>query len=220
MSFDPSLLASYAPQLREGLELTVVIWLLGSALAVALGFMLGLASYAGVAALAWPVRVYVEFFRGTPLLAQLFIAYYGGPSIGITLDAFTVGVAGLGLYGAAYFAEIFRAGFASIPEGQLEAARSFGIPRMARIRHVVLPQMLVLIVPSSTNLLIILLKDTAILSIVTVPELTFQVTGMTLETFSYVEPFAALAAFYWALTEVVAFLGRRAERRLGGYLRP
>jgi polar amino acid transport system permease protein len=218
VTFDISLLGQYAPQLLKGFELTVVVWLAGSLLAVVLGFALGCALLSKHRAVTFPIRCYVEFFRGTPLLVQLFVAYYGGPSIGITLNAFTVGVFGLGFYGAAYFAEIFRAGFASVPTGQIDAARSFGIPRWSRIRHVVLPQMLVLSVPPSITLLIILLKETAILSIVTVPELTFQVTGMTIETFAFVEPFAALAVLYWALTELVSFLGRRAEYRLGRYL--
>jgi len=219
MSFDYSLLVKYGPQLLDGFRLTVLVWLGGSAIAVVLGFALGCALSLGNCTLNVPIRAYVEFFRGTPLLVQLFVVYYGGPSIGITLDAFSVGVAGLGLYGAAYFAEIFRAGFASIPRGQIEAARSFGIPRWSRIRHVIVPQMLVLTVPPGVTLLIILLKDTAILSIVTVPELTFQVTGMTIETFAFVEPFAVLAALYWAMTELVSYLGRRAEVRLGAYLR-
>jgi polar amino acid transport system permease protein len=216
--FDLALLGQYAPQLLKGFELTVVVWLAGSLLAVMLGFALGCALLSKHRAVTIAVRCYVEFFRGTPLLVQLFVAYYGGPSIGITLNAFTVGVFGLGFYGAAYFAEIFRAGFASVPAGQIDAARSFGIPRWSRIRHVIMPQMLVLSVPPSITLLIILLKDTAILSIVTVPELTFQVTGMTIETFAFVEPFAALAAIYWGLTELVSFLGRRAEYRLNRYL--
>lgn len=215
---DLSLFRSYGPQLLHGLELTVVIWLLGSLLGILAGFLLGLALSLERRAMALPIRAYIEFFRGTPLLVQLFLAYYGGPAIGITLDAFTVGVVGLGLYGAAYFAEIFRAGFASIPPGQLDAARSFGIGRGARIRHIVLPQMLVLTVPPITNMLIILLKDTAILSIVTVPELTFEVTGMTVETFAFVEPFLTLALVYWSLTELTSYCGRRAERRLGHYL--
>lgn len=218
MTFSLSLLGQYAPQLLKGFELTVIVWLAGSLFAVVLGFALGCALLSKHSGLTFPVRCYVEFFRGTPLLVQLFVAYYGGPSIGITLSAFTVGVVGLGLYGAAYFAEIFRAGFASVPAGQIDAARSFGIPVWSRIRRIILPQMLVLSVPPGITLLIILLKDTAILSIVTLPELTFQVTGMTIETFAFVEPFAALAALYWGLTELVAFLGRRAEYRLGRYL--
>jgi len=219
VTFSLSLLGQYAPQLLKGFELTVIVWLAGSLFAVVLGFALGCALRSKHSGLTFPVRCYVEFFRGTPLLVQLFVAYYGGPSIGITLSAFTVGVVGLGLYGAAYFAEIFRAGFASVPAGQIDAARSFGIPVWSRIRRIILPQMLVLSVPPGITLLIILLKDTAILSIVTVPELTFQVTGMTIETFAFVEPFAVLAALYWALTELVSFLGRRTEYRLGRYLK-
>ena len=218
MSLDLSLFRSYGPHLLHGLELTVVVWLLGSALGIVGGFVLGLALSLGRRALSLPIRWYIEFFRGTPLLVQLFIAYYGGPGIGIALDAFSVGVLGLALYGAAYFAEIFRAGFASVPPGQLEAARSFGMPRSARVRRILLPQMLVLVVPPITNMLIILLKDTAILSIVTVPELTFEVTGMSVETFTFVEPFLTLALVYWGLTELTAYCGRRAELRFGAYL--
>jgi polar amino acid transport system permease protein len=219
MSFDYLLLIKYAPQLLEGFRLTLLTWLGGSALAVVLGFTLACGLTSGNRALCACIRCYVEFFRGTPLLVQLFVAYYAGPSIGITLDAATVGVVGLGFYGAAYFAEIFRAGFASISKGQIDAARSFGIARWERIYHIILPQMLVLVIPPGITLLIILLKDTAILSIITVPELTFQITGMTIETFAFVEPFAVLAAFYWVMTELVSYFGRRAELRLGAYLR-
>jgi polar amino acid transport system permease protein len=218
MSLDLSLLRTYLPHLLHGLELSVVIWVLGSALGIVAGFLLGLGLSLGRRAMTLPIRCYIELFRGTPLLVQLFIAYYGGPAIGIALDAFTVGVLGLALYGAAYFAEIFRAGFASIPPGQLDAARSFGIRRWARIRHILLPQMLVLAVPPITNMLIILLKDTAILSIVTVPELTFEVTGMAIETFTFVEPFLVLAIVYWGLTELTSYCGRQAELRFGTYL--
>jgi polar amino acid transport system permease protein len=220
MSIDLPLFAKYAPQLLDGIKFTVVIWLLGSLLAVLIGFALALALVSRSRLLSTLVRGYVEFFRGTPLLVQLFLLYYGGPSIGLTLSAFTVGLLGLGLYGSAYFAEIFRAGFDSIPKGQIEAAYSFGLTRGARLLHIVLPQMLVLVIPPSTNLLIILLKDTAVLSIITVPELTFQVTGVTIETFAFVEPFLALAAVYWILTELTSFIGRHLEYRVGGYLHP
>jgi polar amino acid transport system permease protein len=217
---DMSLFVRYGPQILDGLKYTLVIWVLGSIIAILLGFLLGFALSFGNRSIALLLRGYVELFRGTPLLAQLFLVYYGGPSIGITLDASTVGLLGLGLYGSAYFAEIFRAGFASIPSSQFEAASSFGIPKFAQLRYVTLPQIFVLVIPPSTNLLIVLLKDTAVLSILTVPELTFQVTGMTIETFAFIEPFAALAVVYWSLTELVAFLGRRLEVRAGRYLQP
>ncbi len=218
MNIDLQLFVNYGPQLLQGLTITIVVWLLGSGVAILLGFGLALSMSSSHSVLTLIVRAYIDLFRGTPLLVQLFILYYGGPNIGLTLSAFTVGLLGLGLYGSAYFAEIFRAGFESVPVGQIEAAFSFGFTRSARILHVVLPQMLLLVIPPSTNLLIILLKDTAVLSIVTVPELTFQVTGMTVETFAFVEPFVALAAFYWILTEITSYLGRLLESRIGSYL--
>ena len=146
---------------------------------------------------------------------QLFLVYAGGPHIGITLSAATVGIGGLGLYGGAYFTETVRAGIGAIPGGQIEAAGSFGLTRLQTVRAIILPQMLVLSLPPFVNLMIFLLKDTAVLSILTIPELTFQVTGMTLETFAFVEPFLALAVGYWVLVELTAIVGRLAERNLG-----
>jgi polar amino acid transport system permease protein len=212
------LLADYGPQLLQGLAYTLIMAIAGSTLALLIGFALAVVRSGGHWLAKTIIDGYVEIFRGTPLLVQLFVFYYGGPAVGIALSAFTVGLLGLGLYGSAYFAEIFRAGFESLPKGQTEAAVSFGISRWKTLRFVVLPQILVMIIPPSTNLLIILTKDTAILSIITVPELTFQVTGMTVETFTFVEPFVVLAAVYWILTELTSYLGQRLERRVGRYL--
>jgi len=214
VSLDTALLQQYAPDLLSGLRLTIEIWLVGSAIALTVGAALGVPLTFARPGLRAVVRCYVEFFRGTPLLVQLFLLYYGGPRIGLTLNAMTAGLIGLGLYGGAYFAELFRAGFSSIPAGQLEAARSFGYSRRDAIRHIILPQALILMLPPSVNLLVIILKDTAILSILTIPELTFQVTGMTLETFAFVEPYLALALGYWLLVELAARLGHAAEHRL------
>lgn len=219
MSLDWSIFVTYGPSVLQGAGLTVILWIAGSALALAVGALLAvLVSVAGAGALGAAIRAYIEFFRGTPLLVQLFLLYFGGPHLGVTLDAVTVGIIGLGLYGGAYVAEILRGGLESIPNGQLEAARSFGFSRWQRIRHIVLPQMLVVVLPPLVNMLIIIMKDTAILSVITVPELTFQVTALTLETFAFVEPFLMLAITYWTLVELTAFLGRKLEARLGHYL--
>lgn len=218
MKIDVALLQQYAPDLLHGFRLTIEIWLLGSVIALAVGALLGVPLTFGGPKLRAAVRCYVEFFRGTPLLVQLFLLYYGGPRIGLTLSAMAAGLIGLGLYGGAYFAELFRAGFSSIPTGQLEAARSFGYSRRDAIRHIILPQALILMLPPSINLLVIILKDTAILSILTVPELTFQVTGMTLETFAFVEPYMALALGYWVLVEITARLGHAAEHHLARHM--
>jgi polar amino acid transport system permease protein len=214
MSFNLALLAEYGPQLRHGLQITILLWLAGSAIAAVIGFICGFGAALGPVWLRRAVRCYVELFRGTPLLVQVFLVYSGGPHIGITLGAMTVGIGGLGLYGGAYFTETVRAGVLGIPNGQIEAGRAFGLTRLQIIRTVMLPQMLVLSLPPTVNLLIFLLKDTAVLSILTIPELTFEVTGMTLETFAFVEPFLALAIGYWVLVELTAIAGRFAEQRL------
>src|SRR5205823_5484036 len=121
---------------------------------IALGLMLALLH-------ATPLRLacrgYIQFMRGTPLLVQLFLLYYCGPAIGIRLDAITAGVLGLAANAAAYFAEIFRAGFESIPKGQVEAARIVGLTPRHIVTRIKLPQMLALIVPPSVNQVIIVL---------------------------------------------------------------
>jgi polar amino acid transport system permease protein len=216
---DWSLFNDYWPDLLSGARNTVLLWVAGSLLGIVIGFAGGLVLAGGPPGLRKPIRCYVELFRGTPLLVQLFLVYAGGPHIGIVLNALTVGIVGLGLYGGAYFTEIFRAGFATIPKGQIDAASSFGFNRYQTVRRIILPQMLLLSLPSIVNLLIFILKDTAVLSILTIPELTFQVTGMTLETFAFIEPYMALAIGYWLLVELTALAGRTAEhalkRRLG-----
>ena len=211
---DWSLFNDYWPDLLQGIRVTIELWVAGSVLAMLIGFCCGLLLSGGPAALRGPVRCYVELFRGTPLLVQLFLVYAGGPQIGITLSAITVGVCGLGLYGGAYATEIFRAGFAAVAQGQTEAARCFGYSRTQIVQRIVLPQALLLSLPSLVNLVIFILKDTAVLSILTIPELTFQVTGMTLETFAFVEPYMALALLYWLLVELASRGGHLAERGL------
>jgi polar amino acid transport system permease protein len=218
MSFDLHIFVPYTKQLLSGIRMTLFLWVVGGLLAMAIGFVVAVLQMVGGRVVGAIIRAYIEVMRGTPLLAQLFLLYFGGPAIGLTLDAMTVGLTVLGLYVGAYFVETFRAGFESIPRGQIEAAASAGIGRWQRLRHIILPQMLVLILPPVVNLWIVVLKDTAVLSIITIPELTFEVTGLTLETFAFVEPFLLLALVYWGLVEFTAFLGRKAELRLGFYL--
>lgn len=218
MSFDPQLFVQYGPDLLSGLALTIEIWIVGSLIALAVGAALGTLLTFGPQSIRVAIRCYVELFRGTPLLVQLFLLYYGGPQIGIVLSAMTAGLLGLGLYGGAYFTELFRAGLTSVPAGQIQAARAFGYSKRHTLIRIILPQALVLMLPPSINLLLIVLKDSAILSILTIPELTFQVTGMTLETFAFVEPYLALALGYWLLVELTSWLGQLAERRLSRHL--
>ncbi len=213
MSFDIDILFRYGPLLLSGLWTTVYICALASLLAVAAGLAVALLHSLPFPPVKLLCRAYIEVMRGTPILILLFILYYGGPSIGLILDAEPVGVIGLGFYGGGYFAEIFRAGFLSIPPGQIEAARMLGIPRRMIVARIQIPQMLTLIIPPSTNQVIILVKESALLSIITVAELTKNTTQMVNETFAVIEPYVAVALLYWLIIEGIAFFGGFLERR-------
>lgn len=215
---NPDVLWRYAPALLGGFEVTVLCWAAGGALGVLLGFAVALLYRLRLPPLHWLLRVFVEVFRGTPFLMQLFLLYSGGPYIGLKLSATAAGVLGLALYSSAYFAEIFRGGFASVPIGQIEAAMSVGMRPFDTLLRVTLPAALIAAVPPIVNMLIVLSKETVVLSIITVPELMYQMQTMAAETFTAFDAIFAMAAFYWLLVEVVSRLGRRLEARVTAYM--
>lgn len=211
--FDVALLWEMRGLIAQGLWNTVWICTLGCLLAVVVGLLLASLRMAQPRLFGPLIRAYVEICRGTPLLVILFLLYFGGPSIGVRLDAEVAGVLGIGFYGAGYFAEIFRAGFQSIPSGQVEAARMLGLSRTQILFRVQIPQMLLLITPPSTNQLIILIKESALLSIISVDDLTKNATSIVNQTFAVIEPYVAVALLYWLLIELVARAGYAIEQR-------
>jgi polar amino acid transport system permease protein len=212
------LLWRYAPSLLSGFGVTILCWGAGGALGLILGFAITLMGRLRIRPLNWLIRTFIEVFRGTPFLMQLFLIYAGGPSIGLRLSATAAGILGLGLYASAYFAEIFRAGFAAVPVGQIEAAVSLGMAPFDTMMRVMLPAALIAAVPAIVNTLIILSKETVVLSIITVPELMYQVQTMAAETFTAFGAIFAMAVFYWLLVETVSRLGARLEARVTAYL--
>jgi polar amino acid transport system permease protein len=216
MSFD--VLWRYAPSLSGGFGVTILCWSAGAVLGMVLGFTIALAYRAPFAPLRWLLRVYVEVVRGTPFLVQLFLLYSAGPSIGLRLSATAAGIIGLGLYSSAYFAEIFRGGFAAVPKGQVDAAVAVGMAPFDILRLVTMPAALVAAVPPIVNMLIVLSKETVVLSIITVPELMYQMQTMAAETFTAFDAIFAMAVFYWLLVELVSRIGRKVERNLTAFL--
>ncbi|WGS53631.1 amino acid ABC transporter permease [Paraburkholderia sp. D15] len=216
--FDPTVITHNLQPIAAGLATTLGTWLAGVALGMAIGFLIAVLQLFCGRWVRGILRFYIELFRGTPFLVQLFLLYYGGPSFGLTLEPLTAGVLGLGLYGSAYFAEAFRSGFQSVPPGHLEAASCLGLTRWQTVLRVQVPQMLVLIVPALTNLIIVLSKETAVLSIVTVPELTFVLTGIGSATFAFVETLLALCVCYLALVELTSRAGMWAETRIARFM--
>jgi polar amino acid transport system permease protein len=217
MSFD--VLWRYAPSLISGFGVTILCWSIGSGLGLVLGAAIALGRRAPLSPLRWLLRAYVELIRGTPFLMQLFLLYAAGPSIGLRLSATAAGVIGLGIYSSAYFAEIFRAGFAAVPKGQIDAAVSIGMAPLDILWRITLPGALVAVVPPIVNTLIVLSKETVVLSIITVPELMYQMQTMAAETFTAFDAIFAMAVFYWLLVEVVSRLGRRLERSVTAFMR-
>jgi polar amino acid transport system permease protein len=215
---NPDVLLRYAPSLISGFSVTVMCWSAGGALGLLLGFVISLLYRLPFAPLRWLLRALIEVFRGTPFLMQLFLLYAGGPYVGLRLSATAAGVVGLGLYSSAYFAEIFRGGFAAVPHGQIEAAMSVGMSPRDTLLRVTLPGALIAAVPPIVNMLIVLSKETVVLSIITVPELMYQMQTMAAETFTAFDAIFAMAVFYWLLVEATSRLGRRVETRVTAFM--
>jgi polar amino acid transport system substrate-binding protein len=192
---------------------TVVISTLAMGLAVAGGLVLSVARRYGGAALRLTATTYVEVFRGTPVLLQLYVLYYGLAPL-LTLNAFTAAVVGLGMNYAAYESELYRAGLQAVPIGQTEAALSLGMSRRLTLRRIVLPQALRVALPGIANDFIALLKDSSLVSVITVVELTKQMTITAVDVRSWVWPGLLCALLYLALSYPLSRLARRLERRL------
>ncbi len=216
--FDLSILTEYYPLFLKGFGYTLYACTAGIAGGLAWGLVLYTLGQSRFQILRRLYAIYVNIFRGTPLLIQLFLLFYAGPYMGLRLSALATGILGLAAYSAAYFAEIYRAGFKSIPPGQIEAAQDLGLTRIQTMFHIELPQMLTLIIPSLINQTIIVIKESALLSIITVPELTTAAVKVSTTTFSIVEPYVLLAGAYWLIVTFISKGGSIWERRQMAYL--
>ncbi len=207
------------PFLLKGAWWTVVLSLGGMFFGLLLGFGLALLRLYAFWPLQWLARVYVSFFRGTPLLVQLFMIYYGLPQLGIQLDPLPAALIGFSLNMAAYTAEILRAAIASIDRGQWEAAASIGMSRAQTLYRAVLPQAARTALPPLGNSFISLVKDTALAATIQVPELFRQAQLITARTFEIFTMYLAAALIYWMLASVLAYFQGRLEDRVNRHER-
>jgi polar amino acid transport system substrate-binding protein len=213
----------YIGLLLTGAGMTVQISVLGMLLAMALGLPIALARLYGPAPVRALATVYVEFFRGIPILLLLFFLYYGLPgmaqyygwSLSLKLSPLAAAVIGFGLNYAAYEAEIYRAGLSTIPIGQWEAAASLGMPRGLTFRRIILPQAVRTILPPSTSDFVALFKDTSLVSIIAIdpPELTKQYLILAKSSGLYLQIGLATAALYLIMSVPLGYLSRYLERR-------
>jgi polar amino acid transport system substrate-binding protein len=204
----------YLPLLLQGALVTLEISALSMAIAIGLGLLLAVLRVFGPGLMAWPVIGFIEVIRGTPLLIQLFIIFYGLPSIGIRFSPLWAAVLGLGINYAAYEAENYRAGIQSIPRGQLDAALALGLTRIQTIRKIVLPQAVRLVIPPVTNDFIALLKDSSLVSVITMVELTKMYGQLAATNYDYIGIGLLTAAIYFVLGLPIARLSRLLESRL------
>ncbi|WP_033057340.1 amino acid ABC transporter permease [Sinorhizobium arboris] len=207
--------AEYLPLLLNGLWLTIAITLASLALATVLGLTWALLRTSGIKALALPTRIFVECVRGIPILVVLFYIYFVMPDIGIDLTAFQAGIAGLALTYSCYIGETFRAGIEAIDRGQVEAAKSIGMKHSLMMRRVILPQAVRIVMPPYANNIIMLLKDSSQVSVITVAELTMQGKALASSTFDNMTVFTLVALLYLCLTIPLNMLMRRVEVALG-----
>ncbi|MER9182153.1 amino acid ABC transporter permease [Mesorhizobium sp. M0767] len=205
----------YLPLLLQSVWLTVVITFLALCLATALGLVLALFRTSGIRCVSVPTRLLVDFVRGIPLLVVLFYIYFVAPEIGINLTALQAGTIGLGLAHSCYLGETFRAGIEAVDKGQVEAAKSIGMERPLMMRRVVLPQAIKIILPPYANNMIMLLKDSSLVSVISVQELTMQGKMLASSTFDNMTVFTLVALLYLCLTVPLNLFMHRVESYLG-----
>ncbi len=205
-------LQTHLPALIDGLRVTLQLAIGGAMLALLLALAGGLGRRSRRRWLRWPANIYVETFRGTSALVQLFWFYFALPFFGISLPALVTGVVVLGLNSGAYGAEVVRSAIANVPRGQWEATRALNLDERQALFRVILPQALPMMLPPAGNLLIELLKNTALVSLITLSELTFTAKVQRAATLDTVPLFALTLAIYFLVAQVLVFGMRRLER--------
>lgn len=202
------------PRFIEAMSVTLEVSVLAAIVGMIAGFALNAIRLAPGRPFALVYGAFVWLVRGTPYLSQLVIVYFGLPVIGLTLSAIEATILSLALYSSAYFAELFRAAWASVPRGQLEAAAAFGVSRRAAFRAIELPQALAFAAPLIANQTILVIKESAVASIITVPELTMTASDIVASSYTYIGPYALLIACYWLLTQAVSLIAQMAASRI------
>lgn len=213
MTLDFSIVLPYLPMLLKGTKATIQ----ASTLAILIGLVIGTIVGIGRVIPSKPINLiawfYVYIIRGTPLLVQLFVIYFGLPSLGIELEAFTAGVIGLGINSGGYVAEIVRGGIESVPKGQIEAARVLGLNYLQTMWYIILPQAIRNMLPALGNEFVTLVKESSLLSTLAIVELTMVGQQIRSVTFASFEVFITVALIYLVLTTAVSTLVRYIERK-------
>jgi polar amino acid transport system permease protein len=203
----------YAPLLWQGLLTTLLVTVLGGALCLIVAFAAGLARLSRHWILRWPAGVFIEVFRGTSLLVQMFWLFFALPFFGIQLHPLTAAVLALGLNEGAYAAEVVRGAIASRAKGQTEACIALGMEPALRLRRIIIPQSIPAMLPPFGNVMVDLLKNTSLVSLVTVADLTFSAQMIRSTTGQTTAIFITILVMYFALSYLLTLLTNWLEKR-------
>lgn len=202
------------PQIGEGLLITFRVSAVCLGIGIVIGFPAALARVYGPRWLRWIVTGYIETLRGTPVLVQLFLIYYGLPQFGITLNAFSSAYLALGLNSSAYQAEYFRGAIQAISGGQMMAARSIGMSRLKAIRHVIIPQAFRFAIPAWSNEAVSMIKISSIVYLIAVPEMLYVAKELMAKYFNPFQTYITVGVVYLVVIGTLTLLLNYMERRL------
>lgn len=212
--------SGYIGLILQGALVTIQLTILGSALAVVAAFLAGFGRLSRFFAIRAIATTYIEFFRGTSIFVQLFWVYFVLPFAGISLSSLQAGVLALGLNVGAYGAEVVRGAIKSVPREQYEACKALNFTHFQQMRHIILPQALPLMLPTFGNNAIELLKGTAVVSLISLSDMTFQAQVVRAQTGSTLIPFTTILLLYfilsWLISQGMRYLERRVTRGLDG----
>ncbi|UKS24416.1 amino acid ABC transporter permease [Paenibacillus sp. HWE-109] len=215
MDFRFDIILDYLPLLMKGTLWTIGISILSILMGSVLGLAVGLGKMSPRGYLRWPASMYVNFFRGTPLLVQILLVHFGVVPLFLgTTNAIIASIVALSLNSAGYMAEIFRAGIQSIDKGQTEAAHSLGMTHFQTMKSVILPQAIKRMIPPFGNEFIVLIKDSSLFAVIAAPELMYWSNAMRSQYFKVWEPYLTAALIYFILTYSLSKLLSYIERRV------
>ena len=203
------------PFLIQGFQITVEIWAISIPLGIVIGLIACLMKLSKVKVFNFIANFYIWLIRGTPMLVQALIVYFGlSQAVGINLSPFQAGLVTLSLNAGAYLAEIFRSGIQAVPKGQTEAARSLGLSAGRTTVKIVLPQAFKIAIPPMVNQFIITLKDTSILTIICLAEIVNKTTQYVAARYDYFQAYVCVALFYLAFTSLLMILAHYMEKKI------
>jgi len=205
---------TYLPEYTEAFVLTIRIAWLGIAIAFGVGIISAFVLYFKIPTLSAIVKIYIELFRNTPLLVQLFFIYFGLPRIGINISAETCGIFGLGLLGGAYMAESIRSGLDTVSESQIKSASALGMIRLQIFRFVIFPQAVSVSIPALLANVIFLLKETSVFSAISLMDLMFTAKDLIGLYYNTVECLLLLVVFYCLMLLPVSIIGGYVEKKV------